>query len=160
VQGRRAPPASGSVRGMRPAPAFLLMTWGFASLVACGDDDPAVTRTAASASFDRGSPTAQRVFEAYRSVGVMTEELTFPRDSREIRVTMDCAGSQGDFWVEFETAGGAGVRCTSTRSAHDASVILAGDGSPVDRVQTVTITGPEDQQWSVAIDAAATLSNN
>ena len=128
------------------------------NLSGCGSDE-APPRTTARTSFET-SPYGERVFEDYRKTGTISQEVTLPKGSREVAVNMDCAGSQGRLKVDFATAGGAGIACTPKRTGRGGLVVLGGDGSLLDRRQTITITGPSDQQWSVAIDAGAKVTSN
>lgn len=120
-------------------------------LASCGSDAPP-PRTEARAGFDM-RPHSERVFAAYRQTGDRTVEVTFPAGSRGVDVRLDCAGARGRVDVSMSDAGGASAQCRPTSAGRPGFVSLQGDGSLLRRDQTVTITGPGDQQWSVAIDA-------
>lgn len=113
----------------------------------------------ARASFE-ANPYGERIFESYQQTGNYSREVTFPPGSREVAVTLDCAGAQGHLDVTFSTAGGAGVDCSPTARGRPGFVALGGDGSPLAPHQMMTITGPNDQQWSVAVDAGVRVTSN
>lgn len=143
---------------MKKIPAALVTGVILASLVGCsGDEEPA--RTTARTSLEI-NPYAERVFEAYRQTGDLTREVKLPEGSRAVGVVLDCAGSRGRLKVDFSTAGGAEMACTPKASGSPGRVALSGDGSLLKRDQTITITGPNDQQWSVAIDAGEKVTAN
>lgn len=125
----------------------------------CGSDEPQPPRVKARASFEANAQS-ERVFESYRQIGDYSGDVTLPEGSREVAVTLDCAGADGHLDVTFSTAGGAGVDCAATASGRPGLVALAGDGSPLDRHQTMRITGPKNQQWSVAVDAGANVTSD
>lgn len=149
-----------SVRLMPLIRGGLLAALLVASLAACsGDEGSDPARTTARTSFEV-NPQGERVFEAYRQTGTASKELTLPKGTMEVGVNLDCAGSQGTLEVELSTAGSAGVDCTTSSGRRGGIVNLAGDGSPLERKQTITITGPGDQEWSVAIDAVPAITTS
>lgn len=75
-------------------------------------------------------------------------------------MNLDCVGNTGKLEVNFSAAGGAGIQCTDAANTEGGRVGLSGDGSLLPRNQTITITGPNDQPWSVAIDAGAKVTGN
>jgi len=129
------------------------------SLAGCGGSDEPPPRTSSRSSFE-ASPHGERVFAAYHQTGVSSQKVTLPKGSRRVLIQMDCAGAKGEVSVELTSAGGAGAECTPHQGARAASVQLAGDGSLLDREQTITVTGPGTQEWSVAVDAGATVGAN
>lgn len=128
------------------------------SLAGCGSDAPPPPRTSARASFEANS-YGERVFEAYRQTGVTTQVVILPAGSRAVGITLDCAGAQGQLEVTLSTAGGASIDCSPTGKGRPGFVSLSGDGSLLKRKQKMAITGPNSQQWSVAVDAGARVTS-
>jgi hypothetical protein len=152
--------APGTVHLYGPAMKMLRSALVIAALLllagACGSDEPQPPRITARSSFD-ATPHSERVFESYRQTGDYSRDITLPEGSQKIVVRMDCAGAEGHLDVTFSTAGGASGECTPTASGRPGFVALTADGSLIGRHQTMRITGPNSQQWSVAVDAGATV---
>lgn len=129
-------------------------------LAACtGSSAEAPPRTTARTSFET-PPNGERVFAAYRHTGDVSQKVTLPKGTRQVLFSLDCAGTQGHLKVELTSAGGAGVDCTPRKVGRGAHVMQSGDGSLLAREQTITITGPNDQEWSVTVDAGAQVGSN
>jgi hypothetical protein len=144
---------------MRPRIVALVAGAVCISLVGCGSEETQASRTKARVSLE-ANPYGERIYEAYRQVGDVSQMVKLPEGSRAVSVTLDCAGAEGHLDVTFTTAGGAGADCSPTASGRAALVALSGDGSLLERDQTMTITGPNDQEWSVAVDAGARVTSN
>ena len=121
--------------------------------VAGCSDEPG-PRTTSRATL-QASPYETRVFEAVQQTGDLTKTVTLPRGSRSVAIVLDCAGTTGELTVALTGVGAATSQCTPTVTGRGPLVVLSGDGTVLERRQTITVTAPGDQAWSAAVDAGA-----
>jgi hypothetical protein len=145
---------------MRSSRIAVLMCLMLACMAACsGSSEKTPPRTTARTSFEL-APKGEPVFAAYRQTGDLSQEVTLPKGSRNVLIRLDCAGTHGEVKVDLTSAGGAGAECTPREIGIGAAVRQSGDGSLLAREQTIKVTGPNDQEWSVAVYAGTKAESN
>lgn len=89
----------------------------------------------------------------------MSRDITLPEGTRELAIRLDCAGGKGEVSAGLSVSGGGGAPCEASTPKKVGSVYLLGDGSLAKRKQTITVTAPPGQEWSVAIDAGTKFTS-